>query len=214
MKMKKILASVAASVVAVSAMAVVANAGTVTASIPFKDDGSGNWQLMLKGDSAAVEVDVTKIASFDLTLTFDVGEDGWVGGAIILQSDSVGWNQDLGQWENATGNGKAIEGVESGKAIHCEMPVNFSADDTYAAITFQSYGEDVDLTALTAYDADGNKLFALAAEEKPDEKPTEDPTEKPDDNKEPVDTGVEGVAAVFGVAVVAAGAMVVAKKRK
>ncbi len=48
-----------------------------------------------------------------------------------------------------------------------------------------------------------------AANTESDSAPTADKTDK-----DPVDTGVEGVAAVLGVAALAAGAMVVAKKRK
>ena len=43
---------------------------------------------------------------------------------------------------------------------------------------------------------------------------TPDENKPEDTNKPNVDTGVEGVAAVIGVAAVAAGAMIVAKKRK
>ena len=57
----------------------------------------------------------------------------------------------------------------------------------------------------------------LGTGEEPTEEPTEKPTEEPttgDSTKPSTDTGVEGIAAVAAVAVLAAGAVVVAKKRK
>ena len=53
--------------------------------------------------------------------------------------------------------------------------------------------------------------------DEPTEEPTDEPTEEPttgDSTKPSTDTGVEGVAAVAGVALLAAGAVVIAKKRK
>lgn len=239
MNIKKILAASTASVLAVSAMAVVASAGEMTCSFGFNDDESaGNYQLLIGGDNAVSEaagLDVTKIASFDLTLSFDdkkdegnVDEDGnpvfeWAGGAVVVQSDSLNHWTELGAWENAEGNGKKYENVESGKSFHVDLGDKvFTAEDTYAAVTLQSYGIVSNIDAITFYDATGAVLLALPAAEPPAEStpaestPAEStPAESTgDDTKTPVETGVKGVAAVLGVAVVAAGAMVVAKKRK
>lgn len=247
MNMKKIFAAVTASVLTVGAMSVAASAAITSSTSIFADDGSDNWQLFLSGDNAVAGtdgLDVTKIAAFDLYMTFDDGsskgeldEEGnlkkeWAGGAIVLQSDSLGWNQDLGQWENAEGNKKAIENVESGKAIHCVMPVKFAAEDTYTAITVQSYGIDIDLVAVELFDESGASLLKLGtipaapaestpaestpAESTPAESTSGESTATSNESgaKDPVPTGVGGVAAVFGVVAVAAGALVVAKKRK
>ena len=71
---------------------------------------------------------------------------------------------------------------------------------------------------VTTSDDDGaftitvNKKGATPAESTPAESTPAEST--PAESKPNTDTGVEGVAAVLGVAVVAAGAMVVAKKRK
>lgn len=230
MNIKKILAAASASVLAVSAMAVVASAGEMTMSegVPFSDDGSGNYQLMILGDDAisqAAGLDVTKVASLDLTFTFDDGSDkgevdeegnpvfDWAGGAVVVQSNSLGWAQ-LGAWENAVGNGKEFEGIKSGVPFHVELANKFAADDGYAAVTLQSYGLEVNIAAITLYDDAGAALLTLPAAETP---PAQTPDVTPGDSdgsKAPVSTGVEGVAAVIGVAVVAGGAMVVAKKRK
>lgn len=229
MKIRKFVAAVAASAMAVSAMAV-ASSAAVTASIPFKDDGGGNWQLFLSGDNKVAEVgdiDPTKVASFDITLSFNAAaETDWAGGAVIAQSDSIGWGT-IGQWENATGNGKEFEGVVSGKAFHVDMKNSFAADDGFTAIVFQNYGIDVNIDAITLYDASGAELISLGGASAPSteapaatEAPATDGTgaagdiTAPTPDKNSPNTGIEGVAVVAGLAIIAAGAVVVAKKRK
>lgn len=246
MNMKKIFAAVTASVLTVGAMSVAASAAITSSTSIFADDGGDNWQLFLSGDNAVAGtdgLDVTKVAAFDLYMTFDDGsskgeldEEGnlkkeWAGGAIALQSDSLDWSA-IGQWENAEGNKKEIENVESGKAIHVVMPKKFAAEDTYTAITVQNYGIDIDLVAVELFDESGASLLKLGtipaapaestpaestpAESTPAESTSGESTATSNESgaKDPVPTGVGGVAAVFGVVAVAAGALVVAKKRK
>lgn len=215
MNMKKIIAGIAASALAVSALATSAfAAGKVTASIPFKDDGQGNWQLFLAGDKKAADVgdiDITKVASMDITLSFNAkSEEDWAGGAIIAQSDSVGWGT-IGQWENLTGNGKEFEGVVSGKPFTVKMKDSFAADDTFAAIVIQNYGIDMNIDAITLYDASGAKLLSLPGSAAAT---TTAAASNAADDKGNADTGVEGIAVVAALAVLAGGAVVVAKKRK
>ena len=241
MNMKKIMAGVVASAMAVGTMAVAANAGAITTKIPDAfDDGSGNFQIFLRGDGAVTgefeNVDFTKIASFDITFSWDDSDpDVWTGGAIILQSDAKSWN-DLGQWSNddGTGDPRKWANVESGKPIRVELPEAFAADSTYVIITVQNYGPDINIDSLVLYDASGATLYPAApgGDETPgeDETPSGDETPGEDetpsggtgstdtpsggDNKPVPDSGIEGVAVVAGLAIVAAGAVVVAKKRK
>lgn len=227
MSIKRILAAAAASVVAVSAMSVIASAGTITSGIEnFKDDGSGNYQIPMTKDSENVTgVDVTKIASFELTFSWS-GED-WVGGKVITQCDAESW-KEIGEWSSAPEDEgkKKFAPVESGKPFKVDVENAFAADSTYVIFTIQSYGAEVNLDAIKVYDASGAVLWeqgsaSAPAESKPEEskpeesKPEESKTEDSKTESKPnVDTGVEGVAAVVGVAAVAAGALVVAKKRK
>ena len=103
MNMKKMIAAAVASVMAVSTMAIAASADKAINGSFGNDDGGGNFQVMLKGDSAIAEaagLDTTKIASFDIVFSFDDnGGEAWAGGAVVTQSDSLGWNS-IGQWEN------------------------------------------------------------------------------------------------------------------
>lgn len=219
MSIKRILAAAAASVVAVSAMAVVASAGKITTSLDnVSDDGSGNYQI----DLIKAGFDFSKMASFDVTFSFETMIDAdWVGGAVVTQCDAASW-KELGQFCMGGDGTKAFENVESGKAFHVDVADALAADSTYAFITLQSYSNiDINLDNIVVYDAAGTVLYDMSKgvsggdstpESKPDESKTED--NKTDENKPNVDTGVEGVAAVVGVAAVAAGALVVAKKRK
>ena len=112
--------------------------------------------------------------------------------------------------------------------------------DAYAQIALMEWGQDMSqivVKGMQCYDADGNEVIAFdgegnlvsdAADEAPadgaaDEAPVVDETPAPaagdvdaatDSSKGSPDTGVADVAVVAGLAIVAAGAVVVAKKRK
>ncbi|MCM1165038.1 MAG: hypothetical protein NC299_11300 [Lachnospiraceae bacterium] len=222
MSIKRILAAAAASVVAVSAMAVVANAAITTDLPNCADDGSGNFQIKLKENNENLSgVDLSKVAAFEIVLTW--AEDAeWAGGKFITQTG--GWDE-LGAWSTAD-DGKEFSNAKSGEAIKVNVPSSFNPDNDFVSVTLQNYGVDVKIESLTLLDADGNALNGGEAapaetESKPEETSSEPAPEesKPEEtsNAAPannVDTGVAGVAAVVGVAAVAAGAVIVAKKRK
>ena len=108
--------------------------------------------------------------------------------------------------------------------------------DGYAQVGIQEWGAtmlDMTVTDLTCYDADGNVIISFdgagyvdsgdtaaaddntAADDTAATVDAEAPaTTAPTTEKGSPDTGVEGIAAVAGVAVVAAGAVVLSKKRK
>lgn len=111
-----------------------------------------------------------------------------------------------------------------------------SVDDAYVQIALQEWGSDmsaITVTGMELLDASGNVLAAFdgngnatasaapapAAPAEPAE-PADNTTPAPapaasgSDNKGSPDTGVEGVAAALGVAALAAGAVVLTKKRK
>lgn len=105
--------------------------------------------------------------------------------------------------------------------------------DGYVQIALQEWGQDMSAITVTsmelldasgsviaAFDGNGNKTSgAAAAPAAPSEPADNTSTTAPatttgSDNKGSPDTGVEGVAAAAGVAALAAGAVVLAKKRK
>ena len=219
MSMKKILAAAAASVVAVSAMSVVASAaGKITASFTDDEvimDNDGNIQFNV---SAMEEFDFLDAAGVTLIVTAEDPEE-WIGGAVAFASDNFDHGANQKNWGSDDSQPFPMTSGEAFTISYGESP--FTLDDTYAYIAIQAWGNTpVTLNYVEILDASGAVLASYGA--KPDAAPPADetpsdetPNETPDDTSKPnTNTGVEGVAAVVGVAVVAAGAMVVAKKRK
>ena len=131
---------------------------------------------------------------------------------------------------------KACQAVKTGDL---EYTVTMTVDDTnnvvddYALvqIAFQEWStgmtditvlgmnvKDADGNMLISYDANGNITYnvADAAADTPvaDEPASDAATTAPAADKGSPDTGIEGIAAVAGVAVVAAGAVALSRKRK
>ena len=219
MNMKKFMAGVAASALAVSTMAVAASAaGPIKSGLEDGfDDGQGNYQYWIRGDGAdeANDIDVTAIATVELTLSWDdaeVGDEGWIGGSLVTQCDAASWNQ-LSSWAN--GEGADVQIANGGTVTGS---VSFPADSTYVIIAVQNWGEaTLNIDNVVLKDASGNVLplrssnGAAPSEDTPSASNGDTTTTTTD--KTSADTGVEGVAVVAGLAIIAAGAVVVAKKR-
>ena len=192
MSMKKILACTAASVVAVSAMAVAAsadewNAGYVSgwtdkALITDNTDVSG---LFGDADPADVEsITFTATGADEWGIGFD-SVDGW------WQSDSS--SDEQAWWDSSKEFTLPVDQIDFSKDALCfKLCANLSTGEEDLVISWtlnmKEAGADADSTADAGEETTGDATNA--------------------------DTGVEGVAAVLGVAAVAAGAMIVAKKRK
>lgn len=228
MNIKKIIAGVAASALAVSAMAVAASAGTVTSNIGYSaDDGSGNYQVFLSGDAIGGDpygLDPSQIASYDVTLSFEAGEEDWVGGACIIQYESGGWWTELGTY-GTDDDGRTWGNLKSGDTINVTLSAAIPADEPSVILTFQNYsGIAVNVDKIVLKDASGNAILTLPAEaaapaateatEAQASAEVGNTSAAAAADKNNADTGVEGVAAIAGIAIVAAGAVVVAKKRK
>ncbi len=219
MSIKRILAAAAASVVTVSAMSAVAFAGITNAS-----DANGNYMVDLIEEGYTV----TDVYGLTVTISGDYADTG-VGGGIGFNSAS-GWAQH--EWGNADA-GKEITLTEDNKVtLLLDAPAFADSDandptNPYAQVWIaQWWGNDATVEKVEVLGAGGVVLTANNAapddttpsESTPDDttpsESTPDENKPEDTNKPNVDTGVEGVAAVIGVAAVAAGAMIVAKKRK
>ncbi|MDE7362366.1 MAG: NPXTG-anchored protein [Oscillospiraceae bacterium] len=223
MSIKRIIAAAAASVVAVSAMSVAAFAGIANAT-----DSNGNYLV----DLIAEGYNVADVYGVTFTISGDFAETG-VGGGIGFNSASTGWDQH--EWGNADA-AKEISLTEDNKVTYLVDHPAFAESDTtgenpYAQVWIsQWWGNDATVESVEVLGADGVVLEATApADPEPDPAPADpEPDPAPADpepdpapaDPEPspaptsVDTGVEGVAAILGVAAVAAGAMIVSKKRK
>ena len=213
MKMKKVLAAAAASVLAVSAVSVVASAATatITSSVPGYD--LSNKRLAIYGGDAEEEYDISKVAAIEITVTYDDSDGAeWIGGNININTSVGSWQQS--DWSNM---GTADFDLISGQPYVWKLPVNLAEEEDYAYVGLAVYETNVatiNIDSIRLLDADGNEVKPEGAsapvESTPDSTaPADTDTSKPNTN-----TGVEGIAAVVGVAAVAAGAMVVAKKRK
>lgn len=185
MSIKKIMAACAASVVAVSAMAVVASAAEATVTIPAKADGS--WSdIEYKGEAKFKELFGDDYANLD-TVTVK-SNDGTVFG-YGFQSNSE-WTQ--------------VE-AEPGVTEATITDIKTSGDDCCIKFFISGQYDPIDVTV---------SWTTKAADAAPAESESKTEESKPAADNTNVNTGVEGVAAVLGVAAVAAGAMIVSKKRK
>ena len=200
MSIKRILAAATVSVVAVSSMAVVASAGSVT----VKDNAWWTEVSIFEGNVSDLigDVDPANVASitFSSDVAFKIGYNGVNGdhwyegdGAKEYTLDDILLTED-GALKVAISTGDGVE-------YTINWTVNLK-DGAGAATPDESKPEE-------SKPEESKPEESKPEESKPEESKTEDTTTKPN-----VDTGVEGVAAVVGVAAVAFGAMVVAKKRK
>ncbi|MCM1329380.1 MAG: hypothetical protein NC253_08045 [Ruminococcus sp.] len=162
MKIKKIIAAVAAAAVAVSTMAISAFAidksdyyadGTLYL---VADDGSPQWAV----DN---NVDITSIYGAKVYCTFDASEiaddSAWIGGGIGTNSPSSGWKQV--EWgRNAK---EIIADLDNGTITWQSTEPLFKADDKYAHIWTQAWGGTVTFDKIELLDKDGNVIEGGAA---------------------------------------------------
>ena len=196
---------------------------------------AGKGTLFIKSEEGKREPNLSADAGIDATdiygITFHVefnedeiaDEATWIGGGIGANSNSTGWLQkEWGRTEK-----EFIADLENGTiTMFGDAPI-FAADDTYCQLWLQTWGGTVAVVDADLLDADGKVIeidLGSDEDEAPAEDTTEDTTEEApaagdvdaatDSSKGSPDTGVEDVAVVAGLAIVAAGAVLVSKKRK
>ena len=234
MKLRKILAAVAASAVAVSALAV--SAFAYNAEVKFEGAAEGgactsnpiNLLSFYTTDELAT-MDFSKIVKAEMNVQVDSGYcNGFMG--------SNTYSEDP---ENAAGAWLATAQIDNTSTDPLVWTLENAGgiDMNSFKVEFwwinPVYGEDPDgeegpekapvegpgtvtVTNFTFYDADGNVVAPAAADAGADTG-ADTGADAGDDtaagDKANSDTGVEGLAVVAGLAIVAAGAVVVAKKR-
>lgn len=194
MSIKKIMAAAAVSVAAVSAMAVVASAADFTGTIDIeKGDGWKDIAIVSKTD------DIPKLIGDADPSTVDTIKFTTDGVDFLVGFDGVdGWTQPEEFTQETTINGSDI---------------NWEKSDICVKVAHNGAADPVTISWTVTFKE------AAPAESTPEETPSESTSEETPSESAPaapgnVDTGVEGVAVVLGVAAVAAGALIVAKKRK
>ena len=170
-------------------------------------------------------IDITDVYGYRVTAEFGADEvadeAAWIGGGIGTNSNSTGWaSTEWGKNEKPIvlefdGNTTAIE-------LLGDAPL-FAADDAYAQLWIQCWGGTMNILSVEVLGADGAVIAsadiaaasdAPAVEEAPSAPSAGAVDSATDSSKGSPDTGVEDVAVVAGLAIVAAGAVLVSKKRK
>ena len=259
MKLRKIIAALAATTVAASAMAVVASAHE--AFLMYTDNAWG-WGCWSAAEFPAGTVDITADGTYtvyiDSTLSTAQVEDADTGemvgatatGAQVFCVDidglaaakNAGAGAD-GYDDCQTGKDKQAFAEAAGISVSDVVITTTSADGTVTDVPvnqdniifgdieangkirieiFNAYGDTVNAPAVDVADINFDESIAVtftisgvgeaAADDAADA--VVDTTAPTTGDKQSPDTGVEGVAAVAGAAVLAAGAMLVSKKRK
>lgn len=237
--MKKITATAATAAASLCAAAMAVSASAALTSDIFVDDGSGNYQFVIKDQEGNLKADIdyAEIASFDITFSWEDGDEVWAGGALVVQADAA-WNS-LGEWTKGEDANKPFPNAEPGKPIHATLSSPIPEDATFVSITVQNYGVDVTVDSLVIYAADGSVLYDSGSgaggagstggnDNTGDDTTTttSDDTTAPDasdngntntdtgNDKNNANTGVAGVAVAAGLAVLAAGGVAIARNRK
>ena len=228
MKMKKLIAGVVASAMAVSAMAVAASAALLTKT--GNSESAALYDVSFEGLTDEQIQSITKIEA-KVSVTSNM-----VNGCIGYNDAEKGWtsaNQELneeagpvdGTWvlEVAAGSFAAL--AEDGSVAPFAQVQFWWVNPIYDADGNETGDGEATLESVTLYDANGNVVTAgggdaapaateAASNEAPSNEAPAGNTNQAVADKNNADTGVEGVAVVAGLAIIAAGAVVVAKKRK
>ena len=221
MKMKKLIAGVVASAMAVSAMAVAASAALLTKT--GNSESAALYDVSFEGLTEDQINSITKIEA-KVSVTSNM-----CNGCIGYNDAANGWtsaNQELNE-EAGPVDGTWVLEVAAGSFAAKDDEGNVAP---FAQVQFwwvnPIYDEDgnetgdgvATLESVTLYDGNGNVVTAGGGDSAPaTEAPSNDAAgdvNQPVADKNNADTGVEGVAVVAGLAIIAAGAVVVAKKRK
>ncbi len=206
---------------------------TFTPATGYMFDGDSNNIVYLRAESD-MEPSVERDTGFDpmevygmtYYVEFDADEvadpDTWVGGGIGANSNSTGWLQFA--WDDPA----VVCDFENGTITYLAEEPIFAEDDAYAQVWCAVWGGTVTVNGANILDANGDviELDLEVAEEVEEEVVEEEeaPVEEApatgdvdaatDSDKGSPDTGIEDVAVVAGLAIVAAGAVLVSKKRK
>lgn len=245
MNIKKILASTAASVLAVSAMSVAASAAAVDvtvkgqADMSLADDKIGkpetgdSFAWVAKDENFAADVDLSKVKKIEADVTVDSGfANGCIGGNVDGAWASTNWEVSSADkttiswelagtleefqiqvwWMNTLMDGETHSGP--GTLTISDVRLLDADGKDLTASGDNTENPPAESTPAESTPAESTPAESTPAESAPAESTPAESAPAADTNKPNTDTGIEGVAAILGVAVVAGGAMIVAKKRK
>ncbi len=237
MNIKKMIAGAVASVMAVSSLAIAASAADFKTEYTYKNSAA-NLNLDTSGTGFYTQAQLGHIQKIDsLTISYETA-DGATGYALIqtnwggdsaVEANAFKW--DGGSFETWTGanvilpDGVAVEGT----TMTFTAITDVASEWTQYIAKYPDAAEAAapDMIILTIGGGKGSIIAEYASDAAPAETDETAPAETtaapagedtvtnaPSSDKGNADTGVEGVAAVAGLAIIAAGAIVIAKKRK
>lgn len=158
MKIKSMIAALAASAIAVSAMAVTASAKITN---PQNDDENTKYIVDVMA-SLPEGCSVTDVYGAQFTFEGYDAEQG-TGGGFVWNSNSQSWNQK--EWGNDGSNKAIIYGDDLVVKRLEDAPV-FAATDEYAQVAiaqWDGWGVDITITDFKLLGQDGNELQAKEA---------------------------------------------------
>lgn len=227
MLMKKVLAGAMASVMAVSTMAVCANAATDNVDpnnffIDFSADGMWYWGNTDDNVDAAKVPAVKLEGNGSYTATVDLGSDKAPNLTELCLHIYLAEGDALWDTLKVAVKSVKVDGTELAITGTGTTAADANGLRTFICASWKSEEKIVDISTVgewskleVNFDVSGLDYDKPAADPDPDPTPAPDPTPDPDPDPKPdPDTGIEGVAVVAGLAVLATGAIVVSKKRK
>ncbi len=196
MKLRRLLAATAAAAVATSAMAVVASAVEYWAPGDANNSGllaswrtnDGTEALFQNQDlvPTITKIDVVATAEDIEQVAEDVADGIWIGGALIVNSNSTGWLQ-WGYDFAAAGDAVVTidEDAETITVTRDNGAPIFAADDTYCLVNLHDWANvssmyKFEVVDVIPYNADGVDVRTLdGAVDAPADEPVEEPTDEP-----------------------------------
>lgn len=233
MIMKKVLAGAMASVMAVSAMAVYTSAAENNVDpnnffIDFSADGMWYWGNTDDNVDAAKVPAVKLEGNGSYTATVDLGSDKAPNLTELCLHIYLADGDALWDTLKVAIKSIKVDGTELAITGTGTTEADANGLRTFICASWKSEVKIVDISTVgewskleVNFDVSGLDYDKPAANE-PDSTPAPDPTPDstpaptpdPGQGKPDTDTGIEGVAVVAGLAVLAAGAIVITKKRK
>ncbi len=180
MKMKNILAGVAASALAVTAMAASASAVDIADYFEKNVEGNHGAALYLVANDGKAQwavdagVDITTVCGVRFYVTFDAAdvadEATWLGGAVVANSNSTGWKQV--EWGRV--DKEITADLENGTVTWQNGGPIFAADDEYAQLWLVDWStKKLSVDNIEVLDKDGNVITGEAAPEATEAAPEE-----------------------------------------
>lgn len=187
--------------------------GQYTASLKFgamedgKDGDATFWNLLFIGTNIKAE-DYPDVNIKIDKLTVDGKEVALKGDALLNNGFSFPADK-VTEFDNATVQEPTV------KYYSVELFNTWGTEDSQKVISSSDFGHDVSITfTVSGMSAGGDTTTAADSSAADTTTGAAGNTNKPTNDKNNADTGIEGVAVVAGLAVIAVGAVIVAKKRK